>query len=184
VRLITERLVLTPFDRERDWADFVTDLILDPVVTRYWEDFADPALTDDDKEQMAAAEFLPWFQEDHARGFAAWILRTPEGEFVGLSGLTTADEPVGGPDPEFGCLLATRWHGSGLATEAGRAVIEDGWERLGLGRVITVLESPNPASRRLVDKLGFRFDRVVFNEASQAYVVLVLDRPETMQVAG
>ena len=76
MRLTTERLVLTPFDLERDWADFVADLILDPVVTRYWDDFADPALTDVDKERMAAAEFLPWFEEDRAHGFGAWILRT------------------------------------------------------------------------------------------------------------
>jgi RimJ/RimL family protein N-acetyltransferase len=177
VRLITERLVLTPFDRERDWADFVADLILDPVVTRHWEDFADPALTDDDKERMAAAEFLPWFEEDRARGFVGWVLRTPAGEFVGFSGLTTADEPVGGPDPEFGCMFASRWHGQGFATEAGRAVIGDGWARLGLERVITVLDSPNLASRRLVDKLGFRFDRAAFSDQAKPFLVFVLDRP-------
>ena len=50
LRLVTDRLVLTPFDDARDWPDFVADLVLDPVVTRYWADFADPTLTDADKE--------------------------------------------------------------------------------------------------------------------------------------
>lgn len=171
LRLVTARLVLTPFAEERDLASFVADLVLDPLVTRDWEDFADPSLTDADKARLAADEFLPWFEAGRARGLVAWTLRMPAGEFVGVSGLLIAGPPAADGDPEFGCLLAGRWHGQGLATEAGRAVLADGWSRLGLTRVITVLDSANPASRRLVDKLGFRFDRVEF-EAGRAYVIL------------
>ncbi len=170
LRLVTERLVLTPFDRARDWSAFVADLVLDPVVTRYWADFADPGLTAADKERLAEAEFLPWFEDGRARGLVAWAVHTPDGEFVGVSGLTIPGPPVGGPDPEFGCMLATRWHGQGIATEAGRAVLADAWSRLGLDRVITVMDSPNPASRRLVDKLGFRFTEVVFDEERRPYI--------------
>jgi RimJ/RimL family protein N-acetyltransferase len=130
VRLKTERLELTPFDRERDWSAFVSDLVLDPVVTRFWADFADPDLADADKARLAADEFLPWFDAGLAHGLVVWTMRTPDGEFVGVSGLMTAEPPVGGPDPEFGCLLAGRWHGQGLATEAGRAVVTDAWARL------------------------------------------------------
>jgi RimJ/RimL family protein N-acetyltransferase len=182
--LITERLVLTPFDRERDWPDFVADLVLDPLVTRYWADFADPGLTDATKEALAADEFLPWFEEGRARGLVSWVLRTRDREFVGVSGLTVPEGPAGALDPEFGCLLASRWHGRGLATEAGRAVLADGWDRLGLERVITVMDSPNPASRRLVDKLGFRFDGASFGEAAQPYLRFVLDRPAGPTMEG
>lgn len=173
MRLTTERLELTPFDRDRDWAEFVADLVLDPVVTRYWADFADPSLTDTDKERLAAGEFLPWFAESRARGFVVWVVRTFAREFVGVSGLMTAEPPLDGPDPEFGCMFATR----GLATEASRAVLADAWVRLGLDRVITVLDSPNRASRHLVDKLGFRFDAAVFGDDAEPYLVFVLDRP-------
>ena len=177
MRLTTERLVLTPFDRGRDWASVVSDLVLDPVVTRYWTDFADPALGATDRERLAAEEFLPWFDEGLERGLVAWVLRTPDGEFVGLSGLMVPGPPVGGPDPEFGCMLATRWHGLGLATEAGHAVLADAWSRLGLARVITVMDSPNPASRRLVDKLGFTFGDVTFGDDGHPFVRFVLERP-------
>lgn len=179
LRLTTERLELTPFDRERDWSDFVSSLVLDPVVTRYWGDFADPHLTDADRERRAAEEFLPWFEEGLARGLVVWTMRTPDSEFVGVSGLMTAEPPVGGPDPEFGCLLASRWHGQGLATEAGRAVLADAWARLGMDRLIAVLDAPNPASRRLADKLGFRFDEAVFGDDARPYLRFVLDRPPT-----
>jgi RimJ/RimL family protein N-acetyltransferase len=175
LRLVTDRLVLVPFDPAVDWRDFVADLVLDPIVTRYWADFSDPSLDDADKEQRAAAEFLPWFEEGLARGFVAWTLRAPDGDFVGVSGLTIPGPPFGGPDPEFGCMLATRWHGRGLATEAGRAILADAWSRLGLTRVITVMDSPNPASRRLVDKLGFRFDAVVFDEDRRPFIRFVVE---------
>jgi len=177
VRLTTERLELTPFDRDRDWADFVSGLVLDQVVTRYWTDFAEPGMTDADKERLAADEFLPWFAEGRARGLVVWVVRTLAQEFVGVSGLMNAEPPVGGPDPEFGCMFATRSHGQGFATEAGRAVIEDGWARLRLARVITVIDSPNLASRHLVDKLGFRFDAAVFGDDAEPYLVFVVDRP-------
>ncbi len=167
--------MLTPFDAAQDWPAFVADLVLDPVVTRYWADFADPALTDADKERLAADEFLPWFDDGRRRGLVVWTLRTPDDEFVGVSGLTIPGPPVGGEDPEFGCMLGSRWHGRGLATEAGRAILEDAWSRLGLARVITVMDSPNPASRRLVDKLGFRFDEVVFDEERRPFIRFVVE---------
>lgn len=186
MRLTTERLELTPFDRARDWADFVGDLVLDPVVTRYWVDFAEPGLTDADKERLAADEFLPWFDAGLAVGLVVWTMRTPGGGFVGVSGLMTAEPPVGGMDPEFGCLLASRWHGHGLATEAGRAVVADAWARLEVDRLIVVLDSPNPASRRLTDKLGFRFDGATFDAAAKPFLRFVLDRPtaSATDVAG
>ncbi len=177
LRIVTDRLVLTPFDEARDWSRVVADLVLDPVVTRYWADFADPALTDAAKERLAAEEFLPWFDEGRGRGFVVWALHTPDDEFVGLSGLMIPGPPAGGLDPEFGCMLATRWHGRGLATEAGRAVLGDAWSRLGLLRVITVMDAPNPASRRLVDKLGFTFEEVLFDEAQRPFVRFAVAPP-------
>jgi RimJ/RimL family protein N-acetyltransferase len=177
MRMTTERLELTPFDPDRDWTEFVRDLVLDPVVSEHWPDFADPALTDADKERIAADEFPAWFDAGLASGLIVWTVRDRGGTFVGTSGLMTPEPPVGGPDPEFGCLLVTRSHGQGYATEAGRAVLGDAWSRLDLPRVITVLDSPNRASRRLVDKLGFTFERAVFDDAGTAFLVFGLDRP-------
>lgn len=177
MRLTTERLVLAPFDPDRDWVEFVRDIVLDPVVSEHWPDFADRTLTDADKERIAADEFPAWFEAGRTTGLIVWTVREPDGTFVGTSGLMTPEPPVGGDAPEFGCLFATRSHGQGYATEAGRAVLDDAWSRLDLPRVVTVLDSPNPASRRLVDKLGFAFERAVFDDGGTAYLVFGLDRP-------
>jgi len=37
------------------------------------------------------------------------------------------------------------------------------------------MDSPNPASRRLVDKLGFRFDEVVFDEERRPFIRFVVE---------
>ncbi len=116
-------------------------------------------------------------REGAVRGFVAWTVRDPDGAFVGVSGLMTSEPPVGGPNPEFGCLFATRWQGRGVATETGLAVIADAWVRLDVDRIITVLDSPNQASRRLVDKLGFTFEGAAFDAEAMPYLVFVLDRP-------
>ncbi len=175
--LTTDRFVLTPFDQASDWQEFVRDIVLDPIVTEHWADFADPTLTAADKERIAADEFVPWFEAGRVQSLIAWTVRDAAGEFVGVSGLMTAEPPVGGSHPEFGCLFATRWHGRGVATETGHAVLADALTRLTADRIVTILDSPNPASRRLVDKLGFAFERAVFDDAGTAYLVFGLDRP-------
>lgn len=177
LRLTTERLVLRPFDAERDWDDVVAAIVLDPAVSGAWMAASGAGRRADERQRLAADEWLPWFAEGREQGRIVWVMRTPDGAFVGLSGLMTAEPPFDGPDPEFGCLLAAPWHGSGLATEAGRAVLADAWTRLGARRVITVLEDPSPASRRLVDKLGFRFVEVAFDATARPYVLLAVDRP-------
>lgn len=174
--LRTDRLVLTPFEAGHDWPDCLDGVLLDPRVNAAWLADAGPDRDRAGLERLAAEEFLPWFAAGTAHGLIVWTVRMPDGAFVGVSGLVLADPPFDGPDPEFGCLLAHRWHGLGLATEAGHAVLDDAWRRLEVGRVITVLGAPDRASRRLVDKLGFRFVEVAFDRASRPYVVLAIER--------
>ena len=59
-------------------------------------------------------------------------------------------------DPEVGWLIDTRWQGKGLATEAGAACIEYAFRELGFERVVSICTAENAASRRVIEKLGFR----------------------------
>jgi [ribosomal protein S5]-alanine N-acetyltransferase len=45
--------------------------------------------------------------------------------------------------------------GQGLATEAGRALVNFGFTELGLSRIVASVEIGNNASVRLMEKLGF-----------------------------
>ena len=76
-----------------------------------------------------------------------------EGALVGAIGLhlDRANEQA-----ELGYWLGVAHHGRGFATEAGAAVIRHGFEALGLERIFASHLGRNPASGRVLAKLGFR----------------------------
>jgi RimJ/RimL family protein N-acetyltransferase len=58
---------------------------------------------------------------------------------------------------ELGYWIATPLHNQGFATEAAHAVVQWGFETLGLHKVTVGCFEANVASRRVIEKLGFRF---------------------------
>ena len=59
-------------------------------------------------------------------------------------------------DPEVGWSIDPAWWGRGIATEAGRASIDWAFGELGFARVVSITTEGNVASRRVMEKLGFR----------------------------
>lgn len=59
---------------------------------------------------------------------------------------------------ELGYWVAMDHWGRGFATEAGGAVVQFAFELLGLHRVHAGYYSHNPASGRVLEKLGFRYE--------------------------
>ncbi len=57
---------------------------------------------------------------------------------------------------EIGWVLHPRHHGQGYATEAARALLRYGFGDLALHRVIATCQPENPASWRMMEKLGMR----------------------------
>ncbi len=99
------------------------------------------------------------------RGFCLWKLtpRLPQdgGGLIGFCGL----QPLPGTQPgieeiEIGWWLARAWWGRGLATEAARAVLRDGFERVGLERMVAIAQPANTASIGIMRKLGLGFERM------------------------
>jgi RimJ/RimL family protein N-acetyltransferase len=163
MELRTARLRLRPY-QTADFETLFRRLVLDPAVIRFWHDYADPALTRDELRAMADRDLRTWIEEGIAAGFPTWILEVmdpalgPEGDFVGAAGVFPPENEWG-PEPEVGCLLTSRHHGRGLATEALTAVIADATDRLGIPVLVAIVDEPNAASIRLVDKCGFAFER-------------------------
>jgi ribosomal-protein-alanine N-acetyltransferase len=94
----------------------------------------------------------------NARGFCLWKLVPKEGGgligFCGLQPLPEIDEI------EIGWWLARTWWGRGLATEAARVALRDGFARVGLPRIVAIAQPANTASIGIMLKLGMRFDRI------------------------
>jgi len=62
---------------------------------------------------------------------------------------------------EVGYRLAHKYWGQGLATEAGKAVIEYGRERFNFQRFICLIETENQRSIRVATKLGMKLEKKI-----------------------
>lgn len=83
-------------------------------------------------------------------------LRTREGpRIVGGIGIHLTTDAFGEERPELGYWVARRYWGLGFATEAGRAVLAIARTN-GLPRLVSGHFVDNPASGRVLRKLGFR----------------------------
>ena len=95
----------------------------------------------------------------HAAAWAAGTLATyavvdaADGTLRGAVGLSVAPEHA---RAELGYWVGVPWWGRGIATEAARALVEFGFARLGLHRVQARHLTRNPASGRVMQKLGMR----------------------------
>jgi RimJ/RimL family protein N-acetyltransferase len=82
-----------------------------------------------------------------------WAITLREsGELVGMVGLT----PEADPDTaELGYYVSRDHWGNGIATEAARSVVQYGIQSLGLRRIRSGHFVDNPASGRVLSKVGF-----------------------------
>jgi len=81
------------------------------------------------------------------------VIERAGGALVGDAGLQLLES---GPDVELTYTLARAAWGRGYATEAATAILEWGFEALGLERVVAVADPANAASRRVLAKAGMR----------------------------
>jgi RimJ/RimL family protein N-acetyltransferase len=78
-----------------------------------------------------------------------------EGEFIGFAGLYRT---TFAPWIEILWRIAKDHHNRGYATEAARAILDDGFGRLRLDEIVAFTVPHNLPSRRVMEKLGMRFD--------------------------
>lgn len=64
------------------------------------------------------------------------------------------------PAVEVGWRLGERYRGHGFATDAGRAWVRYGFEKLRLESIVSIYEPENTASGAVMRRLGFSLDRV------------------------
>ncbi len=161
--LRTARLRLRPY-RRTDFETLFRELVRDPVVIRFWHAYGAPGLTDADKRAMAERDLGTWIERGIALGYPTWVIELadagpgPTGDFVGVIGVFPPENEWG-PEPEVGYLLASRHHGRGLATEALTAVVAEATDRRHIPSLVGIVDEPNVASIRVLEKCGFVFER-------------------------
>lgn len=141
----TQRLILLP----RALADTDDCLAMDsdPEVTRFvagpWSDRQKHRAF---VESRTLASYPP--------GMGYWTIRSRSNptDFLGWVLLIPVDAV--GPEIEIGWRLPRNAWGSGIATEAGRPVLQHAFETLGVPEVVAEIDARNLGSMRVAEKLG------------------------------
>ena len=108
------------------------------------------------EQTQQVIEFFTNHYQQH--GFGAWVLvHQADGQFIGQCGLNRL--PDDGEVEVFYAIAEPYW-GQGLTTEAAEAVLGYGFERAALERIIALAVPENIASRRVMEKLGMRYEGV------------------------
>jgi RimJ/RimL family protein N-acetyltransferase len=152
-RLETQRLSLHSWDGQA-WQEF-RSIATDQRVRRFISG-ANPWPDEKVKEFVER-------QREHERrlGYCLWKLQV-EGyrQIGGFCGLQPLDDL---PGVEIGWWLRPELWGKGFATEAGRAVLAEGFGPLKLDRIVAVALKENVASLRVMEKLGMKYEGQVWH---------------------
>ncbi len=144
---------------ERLRPEHATELIrlsLDPRVgATLWP--ASGPLTEADVIDGLAAKIGHWDRF----GFGMWLLRDRRtGEMVGRGGIQST-YTAGLNDVEAAwAIVPERW-GEGLATELAHASVDVAFDQLDLLEIVAFTLPHNVASRRVMEKAGFEFEREI-----------------------
>jgi RimJ/RimL family protein N-acetyltransferase len=149
IRIETERLILCPWEAH-DWREFRA-IAADPEVMRY---IGDGMPWPEERARQFVERQMSLFDE---RRFCLWKLALKDSGLIGFCGLQPLPESE---EIEIGWWLARAWWGRGLATEAARVALRDGFERAGLERIVALAQPANTASIGIMRKLGMRFERM------------------------
>lgn len=103
---------------------------------------------------LAEAQYHVARAVDPAGAHVLMFART-ESQPVLVGGISFGRWPESGRDPELGYWVRCDRQGRGYATEAGQAVLEIAFEGLRLPRLAARHFIDNPASGRVLEKLGF-----------------------------
>jgi len=147
--LETERLSLRKLTV--DDAEFILALLNEPSFLRYIGDKKVRNL-DDARQYILNGPVASY--ERHGFGLNCVELReshTP----IGMCGLLKREEL---PDPDIGFALLPDFWNKGFAFEAAEAVLKDAHN---LQRILAITSLDNHASINLLQRLGFRFEKVV-----------------------
>jgi len=166
VTLQTERLTLREFELED--AEVVYQLATDERINRFTCDDIVPSSVEETRRLI-----VDIYHRDYRRhrcGRLAMVERS-SGRVIGFCGLKYLQD-LG--ETDLGYRLLPEFWNRGLATEAARAVLKDGQQRLNIDAPVAFVLKPNLASRRVLEKLGWEL-----TQQQQVFGQHVLGRQRT-----
>ena len=149
--LETERLQLRQFSVED--AEFIFRLLNEPS---FIQNIGDKAVrTLDDARSYILTGPMASYQKF---GFGLWLIEAKgSDEPVGICGLLKRDQLE---DIDIGYALLPEFSGKGYAVESALGAMEYA-DSIGFNRVVAIVNPDNERSIRLLEKIGFEFERMI-----------------------
>ena len=161
--LETDRLTIREFTN--DDAPFILRLLNEPS---FIENIADKGVRtlEDARAYLADGPMASYGKN----GFGLWRVGTRDGDTpVGMCGLIRRDIL---PDVDIGYAFLPEHCAKGYALESAAAVMAYARDRVGLTRVVAVVDGANARSIRLLAKLGFVHESMVRMAADEPEICL------------
>jgi RimJ/RimL family protein N-acetyltransferase len=113
--------------------------------------------------------------EQHPLSDIAWVIaQKASGELMGWAG---AGPSAGDGEVELVYALGKPFWGQGFATESARAVVRYGFENQAWERIVAAIIPGNIASRRVLEHLGFVYEKDVNYYDMSGDTTLEMDSP-------
>jgi ribosomal-protein-alanine N-acetyltransferase len=132
-----------------------------------WALYCDPEITkfipDAPRSREEAQEELEWHMNGHPRypELGLWAtIHKETGKFIGRCGLLPW-EIDGVYEVEVAYTIAQNYWRRGLASEAAQAILQYGFEKLNLSRLICMIEPENIGSQKVAEKIGMALEKTV-----------------------
>ena len=102
------------------------------------------------------------------------VIYKATGEYIGNVGLINIDRNHWHGDISY--YIDNRYTNLGIATEASRAMLRFGFNELGFHKINGVCMSMNKASRRVMEKLGMKYEGTLREDLYKDGIYYDLDR--------
>jgi RimJ/RimL family protein N-acetyltransferase len=150
--LETERLTLREVTKGD--AEFVLELLNQPSFIQFIGDRG--VRTVEQASDYIDTRFTTSYRDN---GFGLYLMELKAGgEPAGICGFVKRDTL---PEPDIGFALLPQFEKQGYALEAAAATMKYGREQLGIDRVLAITTLDNESSGRLLEKIGFLFEREI-----------------------
>ena len=150
--LETERAILREIDIKD--AEFILDLLNQPSFIKYIGDRN--VRTIEQAREYIESRFLESYKNF---GFGMWAVELkPEQTPIGICGFVKRDSL---PDADIGFAFLPQFERQGYGFETADAVMRYGRNFLHFKRVLAITSPENNASGRLLERLCFKFERLI-----------------------
>ncbi|MBQ7359248.1 MAG: GNAT family N-acetyltransferase [Lachnospiraceae bacterium] len=147
----TERCIIR--ETCEDDVDTFYEIYSEPSITAYMENL----FAEKDAELQYVKDYREKVYEFY--GFGMWtVLDKESGQVIGRAGISMRE---GYEEPELGFLIAKPFQGKGIAAEVCDAVLKFAQKEFGFVRFQALVHKDNLASLRVLQKLGFTYERTV-----------------------